>query len=139
MTSERHDTTPRGKKREAPLGELFYLCLHLRNASKSWIKLSWNSSLGTGSAVGEKGKKRGQIGKISAKEASRGVTWGRGKGGATLFPPQTTSRLADPLADKSNNEHLPSSRSYDNHSIVKSACANFAARLRGSFHSPTYG
>ena len=55
-------------------------------------------SPGPGSAVGEKGKKRGQIGKISAKEASRGVTWGRGKGGATLFPPQTTSRLAS-LAD----------------------------------------
>ena len=73
MTSERHDTTPRGKKREAPLGELFYLCLHLRNASKSWIKLSWNSSLGTGSAVVEKGKKRGQIGKTSVREENRAV------------------------------------------------------------------
>ena len=31
---------------------------------------------------------------MSAKEASRGVTWGGGKGGATLFPPQTTYRLA---------------------------------------------
>ena len=55
-------------------------------------------SPGPGSAVGEKGKKRGQIGKISAKEASRVVTWGRGKGSAALFPPQTTSRLA-PLAN----------------------------------------
>ena len=27
-----------------------------------------------------------------------------------------------PLADKSNNEHLPRSRSYGNHSIVKSTC-----------------
>ena len=53
---------------------------------------------GPGSAVGENGKKRGQIGKISAKEASRGVTWGGGKGGATLSPPQTASQLAS-LAD----------------------------------------
>ena len=44
-------------------------------------------SPGPGSAVGEKGKKRGQIGKISAKEASRGLTWGRGKGRATFPPP----------------------------------------------------
>ena len=29
-----------------------------------------------------------------------------------------------PLADKSNNEHLPRSRSYENHSIVKSTCAS---------------
>ena len=28
-----------------------------------------------------------------------------------------------PLADKSSNEHLPRSRSYENHSIVKSTCA----------------
>ena len=40
-------------------------------------------SPGPGSAVGEKGKNRGQIGKMSAKEA---VAWGRGKGGTTLFP-----------------------------------------------------
>ena len=55
-------------------------------------------NLGPASAVGEKGKKRGQIEKISAKEASRAVAWGREKGGATLFPPQTTSRLVS-LAD----------------------------------------
>ena len=48
--------------------------------------------------MGEKGKNRGQIGKMSAKEASRAVAWGRGKGGATFSPPQTTSRLAS-LAD----------------------------------------
>ena len=47
---------------------------------------------------GKKGKKRGQIGKISAKEMSRAVAWGGGKGGATFSPPQTTSRLAS-LAD----------------------------------------
>ena len=29
-----------------------------------------------------------------------------------------------PLADKTNNEHLPRSRSYENHSIVKSTCAS---------------
>ena len=29
-----------------------------------------------------------------------------------------------PLADESNNEHLPRSRSYENHSIVKSTCAS---------------
>ena len=46
----------------------------------------------------ENGKKRGQIEKISAKEASRGVTWGRRKGGATLSRPQTASQLAS-LAD----------------------------------------
>ena len=33
-------------------------------------------SLGPGSAVGEKGKKRGQIGNISASEASPAVAWG---------------------------------------------------------------
>ena len=33
-------------------------------------------SLGPGSAVGEKGKKRGQIGQISASEASPAVAWG---------------------------------------------------------------
>ena len=44
--------------------------------------------------MGEKGKKRGQIGEISAKEASQRVTWGGGKAGATLSPPQTASQLA---------------------------------------------
>ena len=48
--------------------------------------------------MGEKGKNRGQIGKISAKEARRAVAWGGGKAGATFSPPQTTSRLAS-LAD----------------------------------------
>ena len=47
-----------------------------------------------------------------------------------------------PLADKSNNEHLPRSRSYENHSIVKSTCASGTkeeTRERSSFHSPTDG
>ena len=38
-------------------------------------------SLGPGSTVVEKGKKRGKMGKISASEASRAVSWGEGKGG----------------------------------------------------------
>ena len=53
-----------------------------------------------------------------------------------------------PLADESNNEH--GSRSYENHSINREkymcerhkrrdAWANFTARLRGLFHSPTDG
>ena len=46
-------------------------------------------SLGPGSAVGEKSKKRGQIGKISASGCL---------GVATLSPPQNTSRFAS-LAD----------------------------------------
>ena len=29
-----------------------------------------------------------------------------------------------PLADKTNNEHVPRSRSYENHSIVKSTCTS---------------
>ena len=44
-----------------------------------------------------------------------------------------------PLADKSN---LPRSRSYGNHSIVKSTCASGTkeeTRERSSFHSPTDG
>ena len=49
--------------------------------------------LGPGSAVGGKGKKRGQIGKISASEASPAVARGGGTG-TTLSPPQTTSQLA---------------------------------------------
>ena len=44
-------------------------------------------SLGPGSAVGEKGKKRGQTGKISASEIL-----GRGKGGA--FPEYLSARFA---------------------------------------------
>ena len=38
-------------------------------------------SLGAGSTVREKGKTRGQTGKISANEASPAVAWGGGKGG----------------------------------------------------------
>ena len=37
-------------------------------------------SLGPGSSVEEKGEKRGQIGKISASEASLAMVWGGGKG-----------------------------------------------------------
>ena len=39
------------------------------------------SSLGPGLAVGGKGKNRGQIGNISASEASWAVSWGGGMGG----------------------------------------------------------
>ena len=46
-----------------------------------------------GSAVGEKGKKRGQIGKISASEASRAEAWGGERAGGGTSS-QTTSRLA---------------------------------------------
>ena len=42
------------------------------------------SSLGPGLAVGGKGKNRGQIGKISASEASWAVSWGGGMGGGAL-------------------------------------------------------
>ena len=52
-------------------------------------RISYN--LGPGSAVGEKGKKRGQIGKIWASEASQVVSWGGRKGGGArrqpLMPP----------------------------------------------------
>ena len=48
--------------------------------------------------MGKRGKKRGQIGKIWAKEASRAVAWEGGTGGATFSRPQTASRLAS-LAD----------------------------------------
>ena len=54
-------------------------------------------SLGPGSAMRERGKKRGPIGKISASEASPAVSWG-GEKAATLSPSQTTSRLGS-LAD----------------------------------------
>ena len=47
--------------------------------------------------MGEKGKKRGQTGKISANEASPAVARGGGKGGI-LSRPQSTSRLSS-LAD----------------------------------------
>ena len=43
--------------------------------------------------MGEKAKKRGQKGKISASEASPAVVWADGKA-ATLSPPQTSSSLA---------------------------------------------
>ena len=42
------------------------------------------SSLGPGLAMGGKGKKRGQIGKISASEASWAVSWGGGMGRQSL-------------------------------------------------------
>ena len=42
------------------------------------------SSLGPGLAVGAKGKKRGQIGKISASEASWAVSWGGEMGRQSL-------------------------------------------------------
>ena len=42
------------------------------------------SSLGPGLAVGGKGKNRGQIGKISASEASWAVSWEGGMGGGAL-------------------------------------------------------
>ena len=42
------------------------------------------STLGPGLAVGEKGKNRGQIGKISASEASWAVSWGRGMSGGAV-------------------------------------------------------
>jgi len=35
--------------------------------------------------VGEKGKKRGQMEKISATEASQAVAWGWGKGGESAI------------------------------------------------------
>ena len=52
-----------------------------------------------------------------------------------------------PLADKTNNEHLQRSRSYENHSIWKVHAraaqkrrrVRELRRLRGSFHSPTDG
>ena len=44
-----------------------------------------NASLGPGSAVREKGKKRGQIGKMLASEASPAVSWG-GRKGRHSFP-----------------------------------------------------
>ena len=43
----------------------------------------------------EKGKKRGEIEKISASEASRAVACG-GEKGAALSPSQNTSRLTSP-------------------------------------------
>ena len=40
--------------------------------------ISDRCGLGPGSTVGEKGKKRGQMGKISASKASQVVSWGGG-------------------------------------------------------------
>ena len=58
-------------------------------------RISYN--LGPGSAVGEKGRKRGQIGKISASERSQVVSWGGGKGGGawrqSLMPPFHDTRF----------------------------------------------
>ena len=45
----------------------------------------------------EKGKKRSQVRKTLASEASRVVAWG-GEKVATLSPPQTTSRLGSLLS-----------------------------------------
>ena len=46
------------------------------------------------SAVGAKGKKRGQIGKISASEACRAVAWGGGKGHPFPYPDYLSARFA---------------------------------------------
>ena len=50
-----------------------------------------------GGKKAEKGKKRSQVRKTLASEASRVVAWG-GEKVATLFPPQTTSRLGSLLS-----------------------------------------
>ena len=52
-------------------------------------------SLGPGSAMRERGKKRGPIGKISASEASPAVSWGGGKGCHSFpFPDYLSARFA---------------------------------------------
>ena len=56
----------------------------VRESENAWALFAGSGigSLGTGSAVVRKSKKRDKIGKISVSETSRGVAWGRGKGGS---------------------------------------------------------
>ena len=61
----------------------------------SRVKVAFELAWDQAPQCGKKAKKRGQIEKISAREASRAVAWGGGKG-AALSPPQTTSWLTSP-------------------------------------------
>ena len=68
--------------------ELPLLIMTSGTSTFSLLKLAsnnCNASLGPGSAVREKGKKRGQIGKMLASEASPAVSWG-GRKGRHSFP-----------------------------------------------------
>ena len=89
----------------------------------AWAKVAWEQY----SAVAGKGKKWGEIGKISASEASRGVAWGGGKGGP-LSLPQTTSRLAL-LA----NIFFHPRRFFSPFSPMRSLVPGYQAREKGSF------
>ena len=59
-----------------PLARRFFLA---STTSKRLLRRL--ASLGPGSTVAEIGKKRDKMGKISASEARRAVSWGEGKGG----------------------------------------------------------
>ena len=61
----------------------------------SRVKMAFELAWDQVPQCGKKAKKRGQINKISAREASRAVAWGGGKG-AALSSPQTTCRLPSP-------------------------------------------
>ena len=65
-------------------------------------------SLGPGSALGEKGKKRGQIGKISASEASRARFFFFAK--AAIFSPFPHSEEPDPRLAYSQTEKTVNTR-----------------------------
>ena len=65
-------------------------------------------SLGPGSALGEKGKKRGQIGKISASEASRARFFFFAK--AAIFPPFPHNEEPDPRLVYSQTEKTVNTR-----------------------------
>ena len=101
----------------------------VRESEHAWALFACSSigSLGTVSAVAGKGKKRGEIGKISASEASRGVAWGGGKDGP-LSLPQTTSRLAL-LA----NLFFRPRRFFSPFSPIRSLVPGYQAREKGSF------
>ena len=61
----------------------------------SRVKVAFELAWDQAPPCGKKAKKRGQIEKISAREASRAVA-GEGGKGAALSPPQTTSWLTSP-------------------------------------------
>ena len=75
--------------------DIFSKCKFEQMHFISQCRISCN--LGPDSAVGEKGKKRAQIGKISASEGSQVVSWGGGKGGKawrqSLMPPFHDTRF----------------------------------------------
>ena len=80
--------------------------------------ISDRCGLGPGSAVGEKDKKRGQMGKISSSKASQAVFW-RGGGNYNFFLLFPTMRSLVPGWDRCGSQTLSVLKDMRQHPILK--------------------